>query len=139
MTPPKKHNEFRHLGEPEPALIHGRLVEVDTQKGTAILSAYLDSRIPLRFDGSLEKEMLMLEKKFVKAKGHGWFNDEDRWIVVFVEEIAPPPPPRTIEDIVNDPNPKLFDPDKVPPMVMSDEEWEAFDRALRESRGRRES
>ena len=38
--------------------------------------------------------------------------------------ILPPPPP------------KLFDPAKVPAMDLSDEEWEAFDRALGESRGR---
>lgn len=37
------------------------------------------------------------------------------------------------------PPPKLFDPAKVPPMDLSDEEWEAFDRALRESRGGSES
>ena len=40
--------------------------------------------------------------------------------------ILPPPPP------------KIFDPDKVPPMDLSDEEWESFERALRESRGRPE-
>lgn len=37
------------------------------------------------------------------------------------------------------PSPKLFDPDKVPRMDLTDEEWEAFDRAIREGRGRRES
>ena len=37
------------------------------------------------------------------------------------------------------PPPKIFDPAKVPPMDLSDEEWDAFDRALRESRGRRET
>ena len=41
--------------------------------------------------------------------------------------IFPPPPP------------KVFELDKVPPMDLTDEEWDAFDRALRESRGRRES
>ena len=30
--------------------------------------------------------------------------------------------------------PKIIDPDKVPPMDLSDEEWESFDSALRESR-----
>ena len=33
---------------------------------------------------------------------------------------------------------KIFDPNKIPPMDLSDEEWDAFDRALRESRGRPE-
>lgn len=37
------------------------------------------------------------------------------------------------------PAPKVFDPDKVPPMDVSDEEWDAYDRALRDSRGRRET
>ncbi len=41
--------------------------------------------------------------------------------------VLPPPPP------------KLFDPNKVPQMDLTDEEWEAFDRAIREGRGRRES
>ena len=40
--------------------------------------------------------------------------------------ILPPPPP------------KIFDPDKVPLMELTDEEWEAFDSALRDGRGRRE-
>ncbi len=114
MTIPNKHSEFQHLGEPETALIHGRLVDVDLKKGTAILDAYLDSRVPLRFDACQEQEMLRLEKKFVEVRGHGWISDEDEWIAIVVEEIAPPPPPRTVEEILNDPNPKIFDPDTIP-------------------------
>jgi hypothetical protein len=41
--------------------------------------------------------------------------------------------------ILPPPTPKIFDPQKVPPMELSDEEWEAFDSALRESRGRGDS
>ena len=40
--------------------------------------------------------------------------------------------------ILPTPPPRLFDPDKVPALDVSDEEWEAFDRALRESRELRE-
>ena len=40
--------------------------------------------------------------------------------------ILPPPPPR------------IFEPDKAPAMDSSEEDWDAFDRALRESRGSRE-
>ena len=36
------------------------------------------------------------------------------------------------------PAPKVFDPDKVSPMDVSDEEWDAYDRALRENRRIRE-
>ena len=138
MTIPDQPNALPDLGKPEPALLHGRLVDVDVKRGTAILNAYVDSRIPLRFDASLEQEMLQLEQKFVNAKGHGWFNDQDRWIAVVVEEISRPAPPRTAEEILNDPNPKIFDPAKVPVMDLPDEEWEAFHQALLESRGRRE-
>ena len=114
MTYQDKSNEFQCLGESEPALIHGRLEDVDAKKGTAIVTAYMDSRIPLRFDAPLEGEMLKLEGKFVKVKGHGWFDDDDEWIAVVVEEIGPPPRPRTIEEIMDDPNPKFFDPDTIP-------------------------
>ena len=41
--------------------------------------------------------------------------------------------------ILPPPAPKIFHPDKVPPIDVTDDEWEAFDRALHESRGRRES
>ncbi len=140
MTFPDQHSEYQHLGMAEPALIHGRLVEVDPENGTAVLSAYTGSRVPLRFNASLGKEVLKLERKFVEVKGHGWFDQEDKWIVVVIENIDHPVnKPSDRDDFLNDPNPKIFDPEKVPPMVMSDEEWEAFDRALRESRGRRES
>ena len=37
--------------------------------------------------------------------------------------LLPPPPP------------KLFDPETIPRMSVTDEEWEAFDRALQDSRG----
>ena len=60
MTTPNKHKEFRHLGEPEPALIRGQFVDVDSKRGAAFLEAYMDSRIPLRFDASFEPEMLKL-------------------------------------------------------------------------------
>ena len=40
--------------------------------------------------------------------------------------ILPPPPP------------KIFDPNKVVTMDLTDEEWEAFDAAIREGRGLRE-
>ena len=35
-------------------------------------------------------------------------------------------------------SPKIFDPDKAPPMDLTDEEWDAFDAAIRDGRGRRE-
>ena len=116
MTYQDKSNEFQCLGESEPALIHGRLEDVDAKKGTAIVTAYMDSRIPLRFDAPLEGEMLELEGKFVKVKGHGWFDDDDEWLYIQVEEIRGTGSlnkPFDLDEFLNDPNPKIFDPDKV--------------------------
>ncbi len=133
-------DECHSLGEPEEALAQGWLLEVVPKQGTAILDVYMNRRIPLLFDASLEQEMILLEKKFVEVSGHGWISGEDKWIAIIVEDITGPSSKvRTIDEILNDPHPKIFDPEKVPPIVMSDEEWDSFDRALRESRGRRES
>ena len=108
-----KIDKYEHLGPPEPALIQGRLCDVDSKLGTAKIDADFDELVPLRFKTSLERDMLSLETKFVKVWGHGWIDeDADRWIVVEVEKIALPKT-RTIEEILNDPNPKVFDPDNV--------------------------
>jgi hypothetical protein len=108
-----KIDKYEHLGPSEPALIQGRLCDVDPKLGTAKIDAYFDERVPLRFDSSLELDMLRLETKFVKVWGHGWIDDDaDRWIVIEVEKIARPET-RTIDEIINDPNPKPFDPDNV--------------------------
>ena len=135
MITPNQQKEFQHLGEPEPALIRGRLVEVDPKHGTAILEAYMDSRVPLRFDASLEQEMLNLERNYVRVEGYGWISDEDHWIAVVIDEIAPPPPPRTIEEILNDPDPKLFDPDTIP-RASEPFDVDEFLRVIYEGRGR---
>ena len=140
MTSSNKHSEFRCLGEPESALIHGRLLDVDPEKGTAILDAYINWRVPLRFDASLEDKVFKLDGKFVAVEGHGWINDADEWIAIVIEHInLSANRPFDLSEFLNNPAPKIFDPDKVPPMTMSDKEWESFDRALRENRGRRES
>jgi hypothetical protein len=108
-----KTGEYEHLGPPEPALIQGRLCEVDPKLRTAKIDAYFDGRVPLRFAASLEREMLRLEAKFVKVWGRGWIDDAaDKWVVIEVEKIVRPRT-RTIDEILNDPNPRIFDPDNV--------------------------
>lgn len=110
MTTAKK---YGHLGESEPALIEGYLLDVNPRLGTAKIHAYVNSRIPLRFDPSLEQEMLRLEKKFVKVRGRGWINDEDEWIAISVENITCPMDKSfDIDEFHNNPAPKIFDPDK---------------------------
>ena len=113
MTVHNKNGENEHLGSPEPALIQGRLCDVDPKLGMAKIDAYFDERVPLRFDTSLEREMLRLEAKFVKVWGRGWIDDAaDKWIVIEVEKIARPRT-RAIDEILNDPNLRIFDPDNV--------------------------
>ena len=134
LTTPNKTTEYQHLGEPEPALIQGQLKDVNPDLGTAELHAYVKSRVPLCFDASMKDKMLRLETKFVKVRGHGWISDEDEWIVINVEEITIPRT-RTIEEIRNDPNPKIFDPNTIPrasePFDVDD-----FLRVIYEGRGR---
>ena len=140
MAIPKKQTEYERPGEPEPALIQGRLKFVNLRSGTAGLDAFSKKAVPLRFDSSLGREMLRLESKLVKVKGHGWISDEDEWIVINVEEITDPSSEmRTTEEILNDPNPKLFDSDTVP-RASEHFDVEEFIRVIRESRsvGRKE-
>ena len=134
-------SQFQHLGEPEPALMHGRLVDVDPEMGSAMLSIHPDRRIPLRFGAALEKVVYKLNRKLVSVKGHGWFDEDDMWVVVVIEDLEyPAMKALDLDDFLNDPNPKIFRRDEMPPpMAMSDEEWDAFDAAIRESRGSRDS
>ena len=127
---------YDHLGEPEPALIRGRLQNVDLKQGTATLDAYMDESVPLRFDAALGEDMLKLETKHVRVDGRGWISDEDEWIVINIEKIIlSSSEVRTVEEILNDPNPKLFDPDTV---VTASEPFDVdeFVRIIYEGRGR---
>ena len=135
MTASDQHREISSLGEPEPALMYGRLVDVDPAAGTAVLRDYPDCRVPLRLSAAQVGEALKLRQKFVRVAGQGWFDENDQWIVVVVDEISPPEPPRSIDEILNDPNPKIFDPDKV---VRASEPFDVDDflRAIYEGRGR---
>ena len=139
MTTNEALEEFKHLGEPEWAFISGRLIDVDPEKGRATLSIfglYKDRRIPLRFDDALKEDAIKLNQKSVEITGQGWINDDDtEWVAIIVEEVAPPPRPRTLDEFRNDPNPKIFDPDKV---IRASEPFDVdeFIRVIYEGRGR---
>ena len=127
---------YEPLGEPEPALIQGRLEGVDLKRGTARLDNYMDDSVPLRFDTALEEDVLRLESTHVRVEGKGWISDEDEWVVINIEKIVPTSSEvRTVEEILNDPNPKLFDPDTV---VTASEPFDVdeFLRVIYEGRGR---
>ena len=93
--------------------MYGRLVDVDPEAGTAVLNIYQDCRVPLRLGAARVGDALNLRQKFVKVTGQGWLDENDQWIAVDIDEISLPEPPRSIDEILNDSNPKIFDPDKV--------------------------
>ena len=134
MTESDQHEEIPQLGESEPALMYGRLVDVDPEAGTAVLSVLQDCRVPLRLSSARVEAALNLKQKFVKVTGQGWLDENDQWIAVDVDEICPPEPPRSIDEILSDPNPKIFDPDKV---VRASEPFDVdeFIRYIHEARG----
>ena len=136
MTTSNNLNEYDNLGEPEQALVHGWLKEVNLKLRTAMLYAYGDRLMPLRFKASLEQEMLRLQTKFVTVSGRGWISDKDQWIVIDVEEITrPEAKPFDLDEFLNNPNPKVFDPDKI---VRASEPFDVdeFLRVIYEARGR---
>ena len=127
------------LGEQiEDALMHGWLKEVNWRDRTAQLDEGDGTRVSLCFDAALDWEMLRLATSFVKIRGRGCIDDDvDRWETVHVEQITGTRScrePFDREAFLNDPNPKIFDPDKKVKIDLTDEEWEAFDQAIREGR-----
>ena len=123
--------------EPEKALLYGELKEVNWHKRTAHLHRIGFSYVKLRFGPDLDGEMLRLATQYVKIIGQGTFDKDENWETVYVEEVKETRAclePFDREAFPNDPNPKIFNPDDIVPIGLSDEEWEAFDRAIREGR-----
>ena len=130
---------YRAPREPhaEEALLYGRLREVNWDRGTAQLHDYTGHYVGLRFDSALNEDMLRLATQYVEVRGTGRFNERDVWTTVHVERLADTrsrSEPFDLEAFLNDPNPKLFDPDVVAAIDLTDDEWAAFDRAVREGR-----
>ena len=133
----------RKIAEPlseqiEGALLHGWLKEVNWHDRTAQLHRGDGSYVPLCFDASLDWEMLRLATSFVDIRGQGYLDDDaDRWETVHVEQISGTRSrrePCDLEAFRNNPNPKIFNPDEIETIDLSDEEWEAFNQAIREGR-----
>ncbi len=100
----------------ERALVHGRLRAVDWEERTAKLVPYQGRPIDLRFDASHDRQMLELAMQYVEVRGQGRFDSYDQWRYIQVEEVRGTRSwnePFDLEAFLNDPNPKIFDPDKV--------------------------
>ena len=113
--------------------LHGRLKNVSLRYGTAELHRYSEEPVPLRFDRKLDYKMIRLRNKYIKIKGRGVLNEEeDRWESIQVERAKYER--NSVDELLNNPKPKIFDPDDFITLDLTDEEWEEFDRAIRESR-----
>ena len=116
----------------------GWLKEVNWHRHTAQLHQSVGPYIKLRFDADLDEEMRQLATRFVEIRGHGTFRDDDQWRSIQVEEIRPDRSwrePFDLDGLLNDPNLKVFDPDSIAPINLTEEEWETFDRAILSGRG----
>ena len=100
----------------EAALVYGRLRAVDWVERTAKLVPYRGRPVNLRFDADHDRQMLELAMQYVAVRGHGEFDNRDQWRYIQVEEMQGTRSwnePFNLEAFLNDPNPKVFDPDKV--------------------------
>ena len=122
--------------EDEEALLYGWLKAVNWVDGTAQLHRYRDGYVRLRFDESLGDEMHRLARQYVEVRGRGRIDESDRWEIVKVEEISGTRSwrePGDIDALLNNPNPKVFDPDNI---IRASEPFDAdeFNRIIREGR-----
>ena len=118
------------------AVLRGWLYEVNWDKGTAQLHDYSGEYIQLRFAEKFHDDMLRLATQHVEVRGRGRFNDNDKWTTVEVQHlntIRSWNEPFNLETFLNDPNPKIFDPERV---VTTSERFDVDDfiRGIREGR-----
>ena len=98
------------------ALLYGWLKEVNWHLGTAQLHRLGAQFVRLRFTESLADVMLRLATQYVEVRGRGRIDEHDRWGTVQVNEISGTRSwgeSFNMDAFLNDPNPKLFDPEKV--------------------------
>ncbi len=126
-------------GAEEEALLFGWLREINWAQGTAQLHDWGGDHVNLSFDTLLADDMRQFATEFVRIGGLGRIDESDSWGRVRIREIAPAgsfnTKPFDLEAFLNDPSPKIFDPDKLVKIDLSDEEYESFVRAIEEGRG----
>ena len=100
----------------EDALLHGWLKEVNWARGTAQLHDYSGGYVRLQFEPSLNDEMLRLATQYVEVRGRGRFNRDDAWTAIQVKQVNGTHAwnrPFDLDELWDDQNPKIFDPEKV--------------------------
>lgn len=89
------------------ARLHGRLMAVNWNRGTAELHSYGAPVVVLRFDANFNETMRQLATRFVKVTGVARVADGEEWGTVAIDEIAAEP--SEIDDFYAR-RPKTFDP-----------------------------
>lgn len=113
---PRRPIASRRTGGQVEALLHGWLYEVNWDKGTAQLHDYSGEYVQLRFSEEFNEDMLRLATQRVEVRGRGRFNDNDRWTTVEVQQLNAAgswSDSFDFDTFLKDPNPKMFDPEKV--------------------------
>ena len=135
VTIPRKKTR-RSVTSETPALLYGWLKAVNWDNRTAQLHRYRDGYVRLRFDASLSDDMRQFATRYVEVRGRGRFNMQGNWTTVRVEQISDTRSwrePFDLDAFLNDPNPKVFDTDK---LVTASEPFDAdeFNRIIRKGR-----
>ncbi len=129
-------SEEEPAGDIEEALLTGWLKDVDWQSGTAQLHDAGGGQVSLRFDPSQAEQMRRLTGRHVELRGSGRFDDQDEWITVRVEQLRETQAwskPFDLDTFLNKPEQKRFNPGQLVRIDLTDEQWEAFNRAIREA------
>ena len=116
--------------------MEGWLKEVNWKEKTAQLHRSAGRHVVLRFDPALDEKMRELANQYVGVSGTGRIGKGDQWGRVVVQEIQPthPAEPFDHEQFLTDPNPQLFEPDRLVTIDLTEDEWISFRNAIREGR-----
>lgn len=124
------------MAQTEDALLYGWLKVINWDKRTARLHRYGQRYVRLHFDAELDDEMRRFGNQYVEVRGEGLINRSDRWQWVRVEKVnatRSSAEPFDMEAFLNNPNPKIFDPETV---ITASEPFDVdeFLRFIREGR-----
>lgn len=103
-------------GEHHEAVLQGWLKEVNWERHTAQLHDYAGEFIRLKFHPDLDEEMRLLATGYVEVTGRGQFDKRGAWKAVLVKQVTATRShnePFDLEAFLNDPNPRIFDSEKV--------------------------
>ena len=121
----------------EVAVLEGLLKKVNWDRRTAQLHQLGGGYVRLQFDAALDSDMLRLATRYTEVEGRGRFNRGGDWVTVHVEHVSETRSwrePFDMEAFHGHPSPKTFDPRKIVAIDLTVEDWESFDRTIREGR-----